>query len=251
MGNRPSRLGYASPSRWQRSNCRPRTVCSDLSNYQLACSEIRYAIHRYSNTAYRARWSPPCSSRLSVSSRESGLTTLADPAVFQLAESLPPRGYEKRYLIGLTQSGTQFGPHRGSRQTEGWFDPNRRLVALPGASMAANRRNFWSLVDVTQVWLRDLLWDYLRDESLVADGKRIGAGDGQRPNPSDRTSLLHSAPESNRQGPKIQPPSVPATRKRSKTPGISGTGSRFRYRIKAMSERRRIRSSPNLAAISL
>ncbi len=139
--------------------------------------EIRYAIHRYSNTAYRARWSPAMLQSVVSVLAASGLTTLADPAVFQLAESLPPKGYEKRYLIGLTQAARSLALTEEVAKSEGWFDPV--IVGsspFQGTSMAANRRNFWSLLDVTQIWLRDLLWDYLRDESLAADGKRIGAG---------------------------------------------------------------------------
>ncbi|MCA4756843.1 site-specific integrase [Mycolicibacterium fortuitum] len=139
--------------------------------------EIRYAIHRHSKTSYRARWRPRGLQIVADILADSGLSTLADPAVYGLAESLGHKSTEKRYLLGLANAARSLALTEDIAKKAGWFDPV--IVGsspFGGTTLVANRRGFWNLNDVTQVWLRDLLWDYLRDESLVAEGKRLGAG---------------------------------------------------------------------------
>ncbi|MAS04590.1 MAG: transposase [Ahrensia sp.] len=141
--------------------------------------EIRYAIHRHSNTTYRARWHPGRLQLVVNILADKGFTTLTDPAIFELADTIgrPRKSIERRYLLGLTYAARSLALTEDVAKSAGWFDP-----VIVGASpfrdagLAENRRNFWNLTDITQIWLRDLLWDYLRDESLIAQGKRLGAG---------------------------------------------------------------------------
>ena len=150
MGNRPSRRGCASPLTM--ATVKPPSSHGLLRLVELPVGlqrEIRYAIHRYSNTAYRARWSPGMLQSVVSVLTESRLTTLADPAVFQLAESLPPKGYEAvpdRFDASSTQPGTD----RGSRQIpKGGSTPSslaRHLSREPawrriGATLELGRRH--------------------------------------------------------------------------------------------------------------
>ena len=55
----------------------------------------------------------------------------------------------------------------------GWFDPV--IVgssAFAGSQGGENRRKAWDLTGISQRWLRDVLWDHLRDEALKPVGKR-------------------------------------------------------------------------------
>ncbi len=50
-------------------------------------------------------------------------------------------------------------------------DP-RRSAPFSGTTAGVNRRKVWDLTGVSQRWLRDAIWDYLRDEALKPTGKR-------------------------------------------------------------------------------
>ena len=140
--------------------------------------EIRYAIHRHSKNSYRAGWSPRYLQSVVNTLADNGFQTLADPAILDLAETVGPRkSPERRYLLGLTFAARSLALTEELARSVGWFDPV--IVGgspFRGVGMAENRRNVWNLNDVAQTWLRDLLWEYLRDESLLAEGKRLGAG---------------------------------------------------------------------------
>lgn len=134
--------------------------------------EIRYAIYRHASTPRRRHWMPKDIQRAVDSLAESGVSSLADAAVARIATQTE---------IVSVRTILQVLPFaaRGLMVTEqmakesGWFDPI--LVGgapFPGTQGDANRRKPWDLSKISQRWLRDALWDHLRDEALKPTGKR-------------------------------------------------------------------------------
>jgi integrase len=139
--------------------------------------EIRYALHRHASEAGRSRWRPAYLQRVVDRLAEAGITTLTDPAVDQLAGEHRRGSVERRILLKLPVAARSLAVTEAMAKAAGWFDP-LIVGASPfsGSQSEGQRRRAWDLTGVSQRWLLDLLWDYLRDEALAAAGKRITAG---------------------------------------------------------------------------
>ncbi|QNJ90042.1 tyrosine-type recombinase/integrase (plasmid) [Mycolicibacterium fluoranthenivorans] len=139
--------------------------------------EIRYAIHRHANTARRTHWRPTALQKIVDILAQAGLESVTDPRVLELATNFERGSMERRILLDLPVATRSLMITEGTAKAAGWFDPI--IVGsspFPGTQGAKNRRAPWDLTAVSQRWLRDLLWDYLRDEALKPNGKRPGRG---------------------------------------------------------------------------
>jgi integrase len=138
--------------------------------------DIRYAIHRYANTARRVRWVPYNMQRAVDVLKGAEVRTLADDAV-----EVAAKGVENSSIRSILRA-MQFAArslvlNEEMSKEAGWFDP--RLAGAPqfdGQGSNQHRRRPWNLTCVSHRWLRDALWEYLRDEALAPDGKRPCAG---------------------------------------------------------------------------
>jgi integrase len=138
--------------------------------------EIRYALHRHSTTPGRSHWRPANLQRVVDSLQEARITTLADPAVSDIVELHPGRQgqVDRRIILSLPVAARSLAVTEDMAKSAGWFDPVIVGAApFPGTQHDPNRRKIWNLTDVSQRWLRDLLWDYMRDHALLPQGKRI------------------------------------------------------------------------------
>ncbi|HVO24312.1 MAG TPA: hypothetical protein VMW56_11850 [Candidatus Margulisiibacteriota bacterium] len=105
------------------------------------------------------------------------MATLGDPAVADLADGCRGRSLDRRILLALLFAARSLAVTEETARAAGWFDPI--IVGsspFPGTQGGENRRKPWDLTAVSQRWLRDLLWDYLRDEALKPNGKRLATG---------------------------------------------------------------------------
>ena len=135
-------------------------------------NEIRYALHRHMKTARRAQWRPSDLQKVVDAIALQGINSLdhiADTVCLENAQfSTVPR-----ILRDLPVAARSLAVTSEKAKEAGWFDPI--LVggaAFTGTQGEENRRKKWDLTAVSQIWLRDLLWDHLRDQSLKPAGKR-------------------------------------------------------------------------------
>jgi integrase len=138
--------------------------------------EIRYGIYRHANTPRRCRWQPRDLQRVADALAEAQLETLSDPAVCDLAHTNARTPGERRIWIDLPIAARSLSVTADTAKSEGWFDPI--IVggkAFSGSQGQENRRKVWSLNSISQRWLRDILWENLRDETLKPAGKRGAA----------------------------------------------------------------------------
>lgn len=150
-----------------------------LSLAKLPCGlqqEIRYAIHRHAKTPRRAQWRPPELQKVVNMLANTDVQSLTDPVVIDLTAGTPAGSMERRILLDLPVAARSLIVSADVSKEAGWFDP----ILVGGAPFrgadVANRRKPWDLTAVSQRWLRDLLWDYLRDEALKPKGKRPTKG---------------------------------------------------------------------------
>ncbi|MCH9729259.1 MAG: site-specific integrase [Actinomycetia bacterium] len=141
-------------------------------------NEIRYALHRHANAARRTQWRPTELQKVVDDLAASKVTSLCDPAVTDLADRCPRgrhagRHNERRIWLDLPVAARSLMVTEDTAKAAGWFDPV--LVGsspFPGTQGEAHRRLVWDLTAVSQRWLRDLIWEHLRDEALMPVGKR-------------------------------------------------------------------------------
>lgn len=133
--------------------------------------EIRYAIYRHADTPRRKHWMPKDIQRAVDILAEAGVSSLSDNAVAEIAAQtgiLPVRTILQ--VLPFAARGLMVTEQMAKES--GWFDPI--LVGgapFPGTQGDANRRKPWDLSKISQRWLRDALWDHLRDEALKPTGK--------------------------------------------------------------------------------
>jgi integrase len=139
--------------------------------------ELRYALHRYSSTARRSHIRPMYLQRTVDALARAGVTSLGDPAVAELAADYRRGSIERRILLTLPFAVRSLRVTEDVDRESGWFDPVI-VGSSPFTSTQGDehRRKGWDLTSVSQRWLRDILWDYLRDETLKPVGKRPVAG---------------------------------------------------------------------------
>lgn len=141
--------------------------------HRLQC-EIRYAIHRHALTARRAHWRPRHVQLIVDLLAQAGVETLNDP---MLAEEAP--AYKtleiRRIWADLPIAARSLTLTKDDAKEAGWFDPVI-VGASPfrGSQGGECRRKVWDLSDISQRWLRDLLWDHL--EYLATETKRPATG---------------------------------------------------------------------------
>lgn len=134
--------------------------------------EMRYAIHHHANTARRTHWRPADLQKIVDILAQAGVNSLTDAYVTDLAGNYNRGSMERRILLGLPNAARSLIVTEEIAKAAGWFDPI--IVGSPPfpGTQVANRRKPWDLTAVSQHWLRDLLWDYLRDEAQKPKGKR-------------------------------------------------------------------------------
>jgi integrase len=104
-----------------------------------------------------------------------GIETLADPAVTLVELDCPAvrAATARRILYSLQTAARSLTVTEADAKEAGWFDPV--IVGaepFPDGTRKPNRRKYWDLTDISQLWLRNLLWEYLRHSALGAAGKR-------------------------------------------------------------------------------
>ena len=135
--------------------------------------EIRYAIHRHAKTARRTQWRPVDLQKIVDILADTGVHSLTDPLVMELAGNYKRSSMERRILLDLPVAARSLIVTEELAKAAGWFDPIIVGAApFTGTQGGTHRRKPWDLTAVSQRWLRDLLWDYLRDEALKPKGKR-------------------------------------------------------------------------------
>jgi integrase len=136
--------------------------------------EIRYALHRHGSTARRTQWRPLEIQKVVDAIADAGLMTLSDPAMVTVIR--PASVWEARVWEGLPIAARALSANPASAKRDGWFDPSV-VGASPfsGTQGQQNRRKVWLLTLVSQRWLRDVLWDHLRDEAIKPAGRRLSA----------------------------------------------------------------------------
>lgn len=139
--------------------------------------EIRYALHRYSTTARRTHMRPMHLQRVADALVRAGITSLGDTAVTELATEYKRGSIERRILLTLPFVARSLMVSEDVDREAGWFDPVI-VGSSPFTSTQGDEHRLkgWDLTSVSQRWLRDILWDYLRDETLKPAGKRAVAG---------------------------------------------------------------------------
>lgn len=139
--------------------------------------EIRYALHRHDQTSRRSHWRPSSLQVIVDWFVAEGIQSLSDPRIAEFADRSDRTRGERRILFGLPFAARSLILTETTARSEGWFDP-----AVVGGSPFfssqgdENRIKVWDLTLVSQRWLRDLLWEYLKDVSLQPSGKRPVAG---------------------------------------------------------------------------
>lgn len=138
--------------------------------------EIRYGLDRYAKTPRRTQWRPHDLQAVANALLRAGVDSLSEGIVAELADQRRKISGERRIWVDLPIAARSLTLHGNIAKSEGWFDP---VIAggssFPGTHGTGRRRTAWDLTGVSQRWLRDLLWDYLYDQSLEPDGKRIGS----------------------------------------------------------------------------
>ena len=135
-------------------------------------NEIRYALHRHANNARRTVWRPAELQKVIDTIAASGVTSLCDSRIDDLAEKYVGKP-GRRIWLDLPAAARSLIVTEDIAKAAGWFDPI--LVGsspFAGTTAGENRRRVWDLTGVSQGWLRDVLWEFLRDEALKPAGKR-------------------------------------------------------------------------------
>ncbi|WP_245839820.1 site-specific integrase [Mycobacterium aquaticum] len=138
--------------------------------------EIRYGLHRHAKTPRRSHRRPVNIQRVVDDLAAASVQSLTDDTISDIAEKYPSGSMERRILLDLPTAARSLVITADMSKEAGWFDP----VIVGGAPFAgadvSNRRKPWDLTGVSQRWLRDLVWEHLRDESLKPKGKRAVKG---------------------------------------------------------------------------
>lgn len=165
---------------WFTNACEGPTVAPFFRRGQLSLAklpvslqrEIRYAIHRHAKTPRRAQWRPVELQKVANTLAQAGVQSLTDQLLANVAADSLAGSMERRILLDLPVAARSLVLSAQVSKEAGWFDP----ILVGGAPFqgadVSNRRKPWDLTAVSQRWLRDLLWDYLRDEALKPTGKR-------------------------------------------------------------------------------
>ena len=138
-------------------------------------NEIRYALHRHATAPRRTQWRPANLQKVVDALAASKATSFCDPVVADLADMIGSDA-ERRIWFDLPVAARSLLVTEETARDAGWFDP----IVVGGSPFAGRRdqvlrRSVWDLTPVSQRWLRDLVWEYLRDEALKPEGKRLGA----------------------------------------------------------------------------
>ncbi|MGN2638964.1 hypothetical protein ACTD5D_22935 [Nocardia takedensis] len=135
--------------------------------------EIRYALHRHAGTTIRSYWQPAALQQVVDTLATARAQSINDP-VFTALSAQAHESVAHRIWTGLPVAARGLAVTAESAKAAGWFDPI--LVGAPpfAGVQFRHRRVPWDLTVVSQPWLRDLLWDYLRDQALQPAGKRPG-----------------------------------------------------------------------------
>jgi len=165
---------------WLRSAVVQNSVKPPTSRGQLSLAhlppglqrEVRYALHRHAKTARRTQWRPKVLQAVVDVLADAGVQSLSDPRVEELSGG--KRGSaERRIWLDLPFAARSLAVTEEVAWAAGWFDPVIVGAApFDGTNNDKNRRKIWDLTGVSQRWLRDLLWDHLRDGALKSEGKR-------------------------------------------------------------------------------
>ncbi|KIU17671.1 MULTISPECIES: tyrosine-type recombinase/integrase [Mycolicibacterium] len=138
--------------------------------------EIRYGLDRHAKTARRTQWRPWDIQAVVDQLAKSGAISLIDPFVDAMADDQDNRA-QQRIWRDLPIAARSLLLTKETAKEAGWFD---HVVsggkAFPGSQIGERRRSVWDLTRISQRWLRDALWDYLYDQSLEPDGKRVSTG---------------------------------------------------------------------------
>ncbi|MBN2446426.1 MAG: tyrosine-type recombinase/integrase, partial [Phycisphaerae bacterium] len=138
--------------------------------------EIRYGIDRHAKTPRRTQWRPLDIQAVVDRLAAAGAVSLVDPIVEAIAEDQDNRA-QQRICRDLPVAARSLLLSKETAKDAGWFD---HVVSggkgFAGSQIGERRRSVWDLTKISQRWLRDALWDYLYDQSLEPDGKRISAG---------------------------------------------------------------------------
>lgn len=138
--------------------------------------EIRYGLNRHAKTARRTQWRPLDIQAVVDRLAAAGAVSLLDPIVEEIAEDQDNRP-QQRICRDLPVAARSLLLTKEIAKEAGWFD---HVIsggkAFPGSQIGERRRSVWDLTKISQRWLRDALWDYLYDQSLEQDGKRVSTG---------------------------------------------------------------------------
>lgn len=135
--------------------------------------EIRYALHRYLNDPRRTLLLPNDIRRVIRVLQEYEVTSLFNSVVTE--RILPQLKYSDSLILNsLRYQSRDYVFTEDQSREDGWFDPIM-LGVEPFPDTQHIRRSVYDLTDVTQPWLRDLLWYDLHDDALAPAGKRPSA----------------------------------------------------------------------------
>lgn len=135
-------------------------------------NEIRYALHRHANNPRRTVWRPTELQKVIDTLASNGVTSLCDSPIEDLAET-HARKAQRRIWLDLPAAARSLMITEDIAKAAGWFDPILvGSATFPGTTAGATRRTAFDLTGVSQRWLRDVIWEYLRDEALRPTGKR-------------------------------------------------------------------------------
>ncbi|MGK2865179.1 MAG: tyrosine-type recombinase/integrase [Mycobacterium sp.] len=135
-------------------------------------NEIRYALHRHAKNARRTAWRPAELQKVVDTLAASGVTSLCDSQIEDLAKECD-RKAQRRIWLDLPAAARSLMITEDIAKAAGWFDPILVGSApFSGTTAGVNRRKVWDLTGISQRWLRDVIWEYLRDEALKPAGKR-------------------------------------------------------------------------------
>lgn len=138
--------------------------------------EIRYGLHRHAKTSRRTQWRPFDIQAVVDQLAKAGVVSLTDPLVDAMADDQDNRP-QQRIWRDLPVAARSLLLTEQTAKDAGWFDPViSGGKAFTGSQIGERRRAVWDLTRISQRWLRDALWDYLYDQSLEPDGKRVSMG---------------------------------------------------------------------------